>query len=399
MKKLATLLFATAATPAFAADLVELPPPPPPPVIVAAPVWTGLYVGAHAGGAFHRGGSGLTDAFIRIPATPGSPARPAVPATPFIPGTPGDPGRPAIPPTAPVTVEPGLVEFSFACAGAGPAAACSGAIINNGVETPVELTRAELSAAIAEAGGDPGAAEAAAIAVEVATPGGVIFGTPGSPAIPPTPGTPDQPATPGTPAVPAVEPTPERIVNIADLPGVTRFERDSDGFVGGVHVGADRELGASFGTGAVVVGAVADLSYVDVERFAGLSGFGEEISVREELDYLATLRGRLGLAYGATLVYATGGLAFGSVDTTIVNTAFDDVASRSDTRLGYSVGGGVDFLVNPNFSLGVEYLYTDLGSDDVSRSYDLGGGDTLNVSADRDFDFHTVWAKASFRFN
>ena len=160
MKKLATLLFATAATPAFAADLVELPPPPPPPVIVAAPVWTGLYVGAHAGGAFHRGGSGLTDAFIRIPATPGSPARPAVPATPFIPGTPGDPGRPAIPPTAPVTVEPGLVEFSFACAGAGPAAACSGAIINNGVETPVELTRAELSAAIAEAGGDPGAAEA-----------------------------------------------------------------------------------------------------------------------------------------------------------------------------------------------------------------------------------------------
>lgn len=406
MKKLAALLaLSAAATPALAADIIEYIPPPPEPILVAAPVWTGLYVGGHVGGGFNGGGGGLPDVFVVIPGSPGSPGRPAVPGTPFVPGNPGSPGSPEVPGTPAIPdmfVEEGPVEFSFACAGAGPAAACAGAIERSGVVTPATLTRAELSAAIAAAGGDPNAAAGGAVAVEI--PGRTVLipgtpGTPGSPAVPPVAATPDQPATPGTPGIDPVAARPEQRVPFASLPGVSSFEDDSDGFVGGVHIGYDYELGSAFGGGALVIGAVADLSYVDIERFGGLSDGIDIIAARQELEYLATARLRVGAGFERVLVYATGGLAVGDVETSIVNTLTNDGQSKSDTRVGYAVGAGVDFLVTQNLSLGVEYLYTDLGSEDLSQSFNDPDYGTLGIVSNEDFDFHTVWAKASFRFN
>ncbi|WP_279477755.1 outer membrane protein [Aureimonas sp. SK2] len=400
MKKLAALLALSAAatTQALAADIVDYVPPPEEPVLVAAPTWTGLYVGGQLGGAFNAGNSGLPDIFVVIPGSPGRPGRDAVPATPFIPGNPGSPGRPAVPATPEQTVTLPGTEFSFACAGAGPAAACSGAIESGGVVTQQQLTRAELSAAIAAAGGDPNAALGAAVAVEIPGRTTVIPANPGSPAVDPVPATPDQPATSGSPAVEAIPATPEQRVPFASLPGVSSFNDDSDGFIGGVHIGYDYELAASLGGGTFVIGAVADLSYVDVERYGGLTDGVNTIAARQELDYLATARLRAGAGFDRVLVYATGGVAFGDVETTIVN-SFVGGVSNSDTRVGYAVGAGADFLVAQNFSLGLEYLYTNLGSKDLAQTFNNADYGDLGVVSDDDFDFHTVWAKASFRFN
>lgn len=76
--------------------------------------------------------------------------------------------------------------------------------------------------------------------------------------------------------------------------------------------------------------------------------------------------------------------------------------SEDTDDVGYSVGAGVDYLVTQNFSLGVEYLYTDLGDSKLDVAYTPAGGgatDVLSTSSSTDLDFHTVWAKASFRFN
>jgi opacity protein-like surface antigen len=80
-----------------------------------------------------------------------------------------------------------------------------------------------------------------------------------------------------------------------------------------------------------------------------------------KLDSLGTFRGRIGYAMGATgnwLPYVTGGLAVGELN------AWDSLfpASGSDFRAGWTVGGGVEVGITRNWTAKIEYLYVDLGS-------------------------------------
>jgi outer membrane immunogenic protein len=89
-----------------------------------------------------------------------------------------------------------------------------------------------------------------------------------------------------------------------------------------------------------------------------------------ESNFLATVRGRVGLAFDRMLVYATGGLAVGNIKTTDTATVFGgtvlETTSDTTTRTGWTVGGGLEYAFAPNWSAKVEYLYVDLGSFDTS---------------------------------
>lgn len=91
----------------------------------------------------------------------------------------------------------------------------------------------------------------------------------------------------------------------------------------------------------------------------------------QRLSWLGTARGRIGYSLGGTLFYATGGAAFGGVKTGIVETAqgFPTIAaSFNETRLGWTVGGGIESrfeffdLLGKNWTSKTEYLYVDLGT-------------------------------------
>lgn len=181
-------------------------------------------------------------------------------------------------------------------------------------------------------------------------------------------------------------------------------------FIGGVHVGYDHQINN------LIVGVVADINYIDAESFTsftlpnstgGLSTFGSV----QEIDYVGTVRGKVGYAADRLAIYATGGLAYADVSNSFSGGGtfrngqgqlFNVGVSEDSDDIGYAVGGGVDYLVTQNLSLGVEYLYTDLGSSDLDVSYTpvtAGQGTSFSSSSNTDLDFHTVWAKASFRFN
>ena len=107
-----------------------------------------------------------------------------------------------------------------------------------------------------------------------------------------------------------------------------------------------------------------DVPTVGVDTFTSTESF--------ELKYLTTLRGRIGVDVGGSvLVYATGGLALGKVDasfsTTVVGAGLlpDGTASGSDsaTHVGYAVGGGVEAWLRKDISVRAEYLYADLGEE------------------------------------
>ena len=101
----------------------------------------------------------------------------------------------------------------------------------------------------------------------------------------------------------------------------------------------------------------------------------------KSLDWLGTLRGRVG--FSATpdlLAYVTGGLAYGGVSAdsratqswpdTPAHTPYSLASSSaasggySDTLIGWTIGGGLEWMFAPGLSLKGEYLYYDLGQGD-----------------------------------
>ena len=76
---------------------------------------------------------------------------------------------------------------------------------------------------------------------------------------------------------------------------------------------------------------------------------------------MTSLRGRLGLAMGKTLIYATGGILRADADGMIEGST----SVGSDTLNGTIVGLGVEHLVSGNLSVSLEYLKTDLGRFDL----------------------------------
>ena len=104
------------------------------------------------------------------------------------------------------------------------------------------------------------------------------------------------------------------------------------------------------------------------------------IDASRQLTYLGTLRGRVGVTLQPdVLLFATGGLAYGG---TKANTTLEQIGvtivppppsfsqgSISDTRVGYAVGGGLEWMFWSNLSAKFEYLYYDLGS----VNYSTGG--------------------------
>jgi outer membrane immunogenic protein len=88
-------------------------------------------------------------------------------------------------------------------------------------------------------------------------------------------------------------------------------------------------------------------------------GAAVPLSLDQKIDWFGTVRGRAGvLVSPKVLLYATGGLAYGEVKSSeTLGTAF----STTDTRVGYTVGAGVEGAIGGNWTAKLEYLYVDLG--------------------------------------
>jgi outer membrane immunogenic protein len=101
-----------------------------------------------------------------------------------------------------------------------------------------------------------------------------------------------------------------------------------------------------------------------------------DISAQDKLDWFGTVRGRFGYTpWSSALLYVTGGLAYGEVERsgrvagtstnttgTVTYNTFAGSYDNSSTRIGWTLGGGVEEKLSPNWSVKAEYLYIDLGS-------------------------------------
>lgn len=83
---------------------------------------------------------------------------------------------------------------------------------------------------------------------------------------------------------------------------------------------------------------------------------------RTELDAIGTVRGRLGLAWDRALLYGTGGFAWGRTRAEVASPA-GLVTGSTETQVGWTAGLGVEYALAPNWSVKLEWLHYDLGTD------------------------------------
>ena len=178
------------------------------------------------------------------------------------------------------------------------------------------------------------------------------------------------------------------------------------GFVGGGQIGFNYQFGA------LVAGLEADIQALTGHSrsasYAGaaptfLPSFG---AFNSKLDYLATLRGRLGFAVSPSmLLYATGGLAFGEAKLSAVYVGpawgppMATGASYSGTRLGWTAGAGVEWKFAQNWSAKLEYLYYDLGNIATGYAPYVYGASITGIDARTRVDGHIVRAGLNYHFN
>ncbi len=109
-----------------------------------------------------------------------------------------------------------------------------------------------------------------------------------------------------------------------------------------------------------VFGVEADFQGGDLSA----SGTDGIFNYSSNLDWFGTVRARLGYALDRTLIYATGGFAYGGVTNDVSNGVAATHYRFDDTATGYVVGGGVEYKLTPAWSLKAEYQYINLGKND-----------------------------------
>jgi outer membrane immunogenic protein len=156
-----------------------------------------------------------------------------------------------------------------------------------------------------------------------------------------------------------------------DDPGTISFYQPVGVFAGSIP-GINSRLNGVIGGGQIGYNQQINNFVVGLE--GDFSGTGMKGSVTDnvntytastQINWLATVRGRAGVAFDRTLVYATGGLAIASVKTTLNDTypGFGIITTASTpTYVGWTIGGGIEMALYSNWTARVEYLYLDLGS-------------------------------------
>jgi outer membrane immunogenic protein len=137
----------------------------------------------------------------------------------------------------------------------------------------------------------------------------------------------------------------------------------ADGFLGGGQVGFNYQINT------LVLGLEGDFSWADLDGGSTvLFGAAAPVSVpfNTKVEWTATLTGRVGLAFDTWMLYGKGGVAWAHDRYSTSFYTFPLLSEVTETRVGWTVGAGVEWAFAQQWSAKLEYNYMDFGSENVS---------------------------------
>ncbi len=146
------------------------------------------------------------------------------------------------------------------------------------------------------------------------------------------------------------------------VPGeVTKVGTDS-AFIGGGQIGYNSAFNR------FVAGIEADFSGFEFQAAkipaSSVADWGSDTRVVVEMNWLATVRGRLGVTMDRWLLYGTAGVALGDGEyrnhdfcNTVPRCGGGLINASGDMDIGWTVGGGAELALRPNWTVKAEYLF------------------------------------------
>ncbi|NVO15649.1 MAG: porin family protein [Rhodoplanes sp.] len=159
------------------------------------------------------------------------------------------------------------------------------------------------------------------------------------------------------------------------------------GFTGGGQAGYNWLVFSNW-----IVGVEGDVGYLGIDHsYRDWFDSGTEFGTKTT--WYSTARGRVGMSTGPALIYGTAGAAFADVSTRWGNPS----VTTSQTRSGWTVGGGIETALDSRWSVRMEYLYMDLGRTDVTTTAAFAPG--VPLTAEFNNRFQVVRAGLNYSFN
>lgn len=173
-----------------------------------------------------------------------------------------------------------------------------------------------------------------------------------------------------------------------------RFDVGDTAFTGGVQVGYNFQFGSNWVAGIEADINSSGLKKTDTRVFPATPFIGGGVidanteSATQKLGWLGTVRGRLGFTTlnNRLLAFATAGLAYGKVDDSIYTIGVPNgagpfliSAGSAAVRIGWTAGGGLEYAFSSNWRAKFEYLYYDLGAQNLTLDYAPVPGDANNT--------------------
>lgn len=183
---------------------------------------------------------------------------------------------------------------------------------------------------------------------------------------------------------------------------------DKDGAAYYARAGADTQRGN------IVVGFVGEFGKSDItDSVTAYSTTPANYVMTREIDWEASIRGRLGYAANTTLFYGTFGTGYARIARSFAttNTANAFAERGKQNQFGITGGGGVEQKLGRNFSIGLEYMYHQYQDDDARVRVTQGTAPATNPfvlapntngtdfrRSDDKFRWHSLRATAAVRF-
>jgi high affinity Mn2+ porin len=179
----------------------------------------------------------------------------------------------------------------------------------------------------------------------------------------------------------------------------------SNGLFGADQTGSSDSFGGLYGglqlgynyllPSRLLLGIEGDITFPDFLRDGLISTRATpQTTITDQIDYIATLRGRFGYAFDHWLIYGTAGLAWSQARFRESPGLASDMDKILRPRTGWALGMGAEVPIAPDWTARLEYLYDNFGGVGIvfpsgTRYESAFDVHTLRVGLNRQFRWDT----------